>query len=227
MQLIKLLPTIKRGGNKLLQTRNFPYDNSLSSYPSLHLEHLRVLWLIPSSPQVIFLIGLVARGFPTPILQLFNFIIDPQAPTIDILSSNIVVHRVCLVAIKCFSENTYFPEMLISGKGKCFPLFGCLGNRFLENQFQCLVRPNILWKSFYGKSIPVFDSSKHFTENTLRKSFYGKSFPVFGLWIILQKIWNVLQIQAPVLSRQTCNSTKLIIHFNIKNNHSNWGIWIA
>ena len=78
------------------------------------------------------------------------------------------------------------------------------GNRFTENQFRCLVRPNIL-----------------------RKSFYWKSFPVFGLWIILRKIWNVLQIQAPALSRQTCNSTKLIIHFNIKNNHSNWGTWIA
>ena len=39
-------------------------------------------------------------------------------------------------------------------------------------------------KSFSGKSIPVFGSSKHFTENTLQKSFYGKSFPVFGLWII-------------------------------------------
>ena len=91
--------------------------------------------------------------------------------------------RVRLVAVKQFPENTYFPEMLISGKGKCFPLFGCLGNRFSENQFRCLVRPNILRKSFYGKSIPVFDSSKNFTENTLRKSFYGKSFPVFGLWI--------------------------------------------
>ena len=88
-----------------------------------------------------------------------------------------------LVAVKRFPENTYFPEMLISGKGKCFPLFGCLGNCFPENQFQCLVRPNILRKSFYGKSIPAFDSSKHFTENTLQKSFYGKSFPVFGLWI--------------------------------------------
>ena len=114
--------------------------------------------------------------------------------------------RVRLVAVKRFPENTYFPEMLISGKGKCFPLFGCLGNRFPENQFRCLVHPNILRKSFYeksipvfdssknftentlrksfyGKSIPVFDSSKNFTENTLRKSFYGKSFPVFGLWI--------------------------------------------
>ena len=77
--------------------------------------------------------------------------------------------KVRLVVVKRFPENTYFPEMLISGKGKCFPLFGCLGNRFPENQFRCLVRPNILRKSFYGKSIPVFDSSKNFTENSLRK----------------------------------------------------------
>ena len=28
--------------------------------------------------------------------------------------------RLCLVAEKRFPENTYFPEMLISGKGKCF-----------------------------------------------------------------------------------------------------------
>ena len=92
--------------------------------------------------------------------------------------------RVRLVAVKRFLENIYFPEILISRKGKCFPLFGCLENRFPENQFRCLTCPNILRKSFYGKSIPVFDSFKHFTKNTLRKSFYGKSFPVFGLWII-------------------------------------------
>ena len=28
--------------------------------------------------------------------------------------------RLCLVAVKRFPENTYFSEMLISGKGKCF-----------------------------------------------------------------------------------------------------------
>ena len=102
--------------------------------------------------------------------------------------------RVCLVAVKRFSENTYFPEMLISGKGKCI-------------QAVWLSR-----KSFYGKSIPMFGSSKHFTEivlrkinsgvwfvqtfygnrftknqfrclvcpNILRKILYGKSIPMFG-----------------------------------------------
>ena len=28
--------------------------------------------------------------------------------------------RLCLVGVKRFPENTYFPKMLISGKGKCF-----------------------------------------------------------------------------------------------------------
>ena len=105
--------------------------------------------------------------------------------------------------------------MLISGKGKCFPLFGCLGNRFLENQFRCLVGPNILRKSFYGKSIPVFDLSKHFTENTLRKWLDRCAFGWAGsgvrgseLWVRGSEVWvcgsevsvNDLRIGALVLS---------------------------
>ena len=90
-------------------------------------------------------------------------------------------YRVCLVAVKCFPENTYFPKMLISGKGKCIRLFGCLGNHFTENQFRCLVRPNILRKinshvwfgqTFYEKW------NSFFTENQFRclvcGSFYRK-----------------------------------------------------
>ena len=95
---------------------------------------------------------------------LFNFWI----PNITLLCVSILALlyefltlRVRLVPVKCFLENTYFSEMLISGKGKCI-------------QTVWLSR-----KSFSGKSILVFGSSKHFTENTLRKSFYGKSFPVF------------------------------------------------
>ena len=76
--------------------------------------------------------------------------------------------RMHSVAIKCFSKNTYFSEMLIFGKGKCIQLFGCLGNCFPENQFWCLVRPNILRKMLYGKSIPMFGSVKHFTKNEIR-----------------------------------------------------------
>ena len=110
-------------------------------------------------------------------------------------------------------------------------------------KFQAIWLPR---NSFYGKSIPVFDSFKHFTKNVFRFTenqfpclvqsnilrkmefiFYGKSIPMFGLWIILRKIWNALQIQAPALPRQTCNSTKLIIHFNLKNNHPNSSTCIA
>ena len=107
----------------------------------------------------------------------------------------------------------------------------------------------VVWlprNSFYRKSIPVFGSFKHFMENTFRFTenqfpclvrsnilrkmefvFYRKSIPTFGLWIILQKIWNALEIQTPALPRQTCNCTKLIIHFNIKNNHPNSSTCIA
>ena len=46
--------------------------------------------------------------------------------------------RLCLVAGNRFPENTYFPEMLISGKGKCFHVFGCISKNFPENIFWCL-----------------------------------------------------------------------------------------
>ena len=35
-----------------------------------------------------------------------------------------------MVAVKRFPENTYFPEMLISGKGKFFSVFGCISKIF-------------------------------------------------------------------------------------------------
>ena len=60
--------------------------------------------------------------------------------------------RLCLVAVKRFSENTYFPEMLISRKGKCFHVFGCILKNFPENIFWCLV---------FGK-----EEGKHKSENT-------------------------------------------------------------
>ena len=46
--------------------------------------------------------------------------------------------RLCLVAVKCFPENTYFLEMLISEKGKYFHVFGCISKNFPENIFWCL-----------------------------------------------------------------------------------------
>ena len=46
--------------------------------------------------------------------------------------------RLCLVAVKRFSENTYFSKMLIFGKRKCFHVFGCISKNFLEKIFWCL-----------------------------------------------------------------------------------------
>ena len=95
------------------------------------------------------------------------------------------------------------------------------------------------WFPFYGKSIPMFGSFKHFTENGSR--FTKNQFSCLVHSNILQKIkfvlrkinshvWFVdhftentkcltnseLANSEPVLSRQTYNSTKIIIHFNIE-----------
>ena len=53
---------------------------------------------------------------------------------------NFSILRLCLVAVKCFPENTYFPEILISGKGKYFSVFGCISKNFPENIFWCLAK---------------------------------------------------------------------------------------
>ena len=73
----------------------------------------------------------------------------------------------CLVHVKYFPENKYFPEMLFSGKENLFRLFGCLGIRFMKNQFQCLVRSNILRKmlSVLRKINSHVWFVDHFTEN--------------------------------------------------------------
>ena len=98
--------------------------------------------------------------------------------------------------------------MLFSGKENVFRLFGCLGIHFTENQFRCLVRLNNLRKMLFvlrkiNSHVWFVD---HFTENT-----------------------KCLTNSEPVLPKQTYNSTKIIIHFNleiiihfnIKNNHPN------
>ena len=54
------------------------------------------------------------------------------------------------------------------------------GNCFTENQFRCLVRPNILQKILYGKSIPMFGSVKHFTKNKIH--FLQKTNS--GVWFV-------------------------------------------
>ena len=51
---------------------------------------------------------------------------------------NLFTVRLCLVAVKRFPKNTYFPEMLISRKGKYFSVFGCISKNFPENIFWCL-----------------------------------------------------------------------------------------
>ena len=51
---------------------------------------------------------------------------------------NLFTVRLCLVAVKRFPENTYFPEMLIFRKGKYFSVFGCISKNFPENIFWCL-----------------------------------------------------------------------------------------
>ena len=66
--------------------------------------------------------------------------------------------RLCLVAVKRFPENTYFPEMLISGKGKYFHVFGCILKNFPKNIFWCLV----FGKEGKHKS----ENTSHNTENT-------------------------------------------------------------
>ena len=121
----------------------------------------------------------------------------------------------------CFSGVKSFQGKLFSRKGKCI---------------------QVVWlsrKSFYEKSIPMFGSFKHFTENGSR--FTKNQFSCLVHSNILQKIkfvlrkinshvWFVdhftentkcltnseLANSEPVLSRQTYNSTKIIIHFNIE-----------
>ena len=79
----------------------------------------------------------------------------------------------CLVAVKRFPENTYFPEMLISGKGKCFHVFGCISKNFPENIFWCLFPEFVLRNEIYGKSFPAFVSEKFFPKNEI---FSGNAF---------------------------------------------------
>ena len=136
--------------------------------------------------------------------------------------------RLCLVHVKYFPKNKYFSQMLFSGKENVFRLFGCLGIHFTENQFRCLVRSNILWKMH--SVLQKINSHVWFGQTFYKKwnlFFYEKSILMFGLWIILRKIWNALQIQALALPRQTCYNTKLINNFNIKNNHPNSSTCIA
>ena len=80
----------------------------------------------------------------TPNVSYFFFFVNCRTPIpVPAHVSVFVQLRLCLVHVKYFSENKYFPEMLFSGKENVFRLFGWIGIRFTENQFQCLVRSNI------------------------------------------------------------------------------------
>ena len=46
--------------------------------------------------------------------------IEMEENKLEKMKRKAVKFRLCLVAVKRFPENTYFLEMLISGKGKCF-----------------------------------------------------------------------------------------------------------
>ena len=54
--------------------------------------------------------------------------------------------RLCLVPVKYFPENKYFPKMLFSGKENIFQVFGCIMKIVVENIFMCLV---LFWKCYF------------------------------------------------------------------------------
>ena len=45
----------------------------------------------------------------------------------------------CLFHVSDFPENTYFLEMLFSGKENIFKVFSCISENVVENIFWCLV----------------------------------------------------------------------------------------
>ena len=100
--------------------------------------------------------------------------------------------RLCLVAVKRFLENTYFPEILISGKGKCFHGVWLHFKKFSEKYF--LV---------FGKEERKHKSRK--TQATTQKKIINdnKSSPTtapsiaihFGVWFIQIFLQKRLQIR--------------------------------
>ena len=96
--------------------------------------------------------------------------------------------RLCLVPVKYFPENIYFPEMLFSGKKNVFKLFGCLKICFTENQFRCLVRSNIFTENALHSQATQFSihflSCKHDNES-IPHSFTKETKP--------SKKWNKIR----------------------------------
>ena len=126
----------------------------------------------------------------------------------------------------------YFPERkMYSGVwlrrnsfyGKSILVFGSYKHfmendfRFTENQFPCLVQSNILRK--INSHVWFVD---HFTENNNFKHLH-----YLNKLVTVQKYSStstskiIIKIQASALPKHICNSTKIFIHFNIKNNHLN------
>ena len=106
-----------------------------------------------------------------------------------------------MVRVKAFSENISFFGNAIFLEGKCIQVFSCVGIRFTENQFWCLVCTNILRKmtsvlrkinshvcfrqTFYGKWNSFFTKINshvwfvdHFTKNNNFKHLHYLNKPV-------------------------------------------------
>ena len=96
-------------------------------------------------------------------------------------SRNLDKLRLCLVPVKYFPENIYFPKMLFSGKKNVFKLFGCLKIRFTENQFRCLVRSNIFTENALHSQATQFSihflSCKHVDNELIPHSFTKETKP--------------------------------------------------
>ena len=97
----------------------------------------------PHTPKTDWCLGLIIKSF----LSRVN-VIDWSSLKKKNLTKEMkyVSIRLRLVRVKAFPENISFSENAIFRKGKCIQVFGCVGIRFAENQFRCLVRTNILQK---------------------------------------------------------------------------------
>ena len=89
--------------------------------------------------------------------------------------------RLCLVPVKYFLENIYFPKMLFSGKKNVFKLFGCLKIHLTKNQFRCLVCSNIFTENALHSQATQFSihflSCKHIDNESIPHSFTKETKP--------------------------------------------------
>ena len=89
--------------------------------------------------------------------------------------------RLCLVPVKYFLENIYFPKVLFSGKKNVFKLFGCLKIHLTKNQFRCLVCSNISTENALHSQATQFSihflSCKHIDNESIPHSFTKETKP--------------------------------------------------